>query len=570
MMVRGLGALTIALLMCAPAVAKKKVEPAPAAAGATTPTARPEKPQLVVAIAVDQFSAELFARYRPSFTGGLARLAQQGVAFENGYQSHAATETCPGHSTILTGHHPSATGIVANNWFDVKKGSSIYCVGVSGTSDPTARGPQNLRVDTFGDWLKKAEPGARVYSISGKDRAAIMLGGHHADGVYWWSDGIGFTTSAHAGPATPEVLAPAKAFNDGLFAAWRATPPVLWPEPAADCAALQQPHGFGKLTLSGKVPPDMTKALITGNFLARTDFQDFLHATPLFDAVTVDFALDTLHRLHLGQGPATDLLAISLSATDYVGHRYGNGGAEMCVQMAGLDRSLGRLFDGLDASGVRYLVVLTADHGSTDAAERAAEHGMDAHRLDSAAFVSALNKAVEQAVGLSFEPIVGDDPQQLVINVGPDDALRAKVRDAAIAWLRTRPEVKQVYTADQVAAATPPRGKPVEQLTVLERFAESYDRERSGDIQVEYAERTSFGMPRGPGDTVAGHGSPWDHDRRVPILFWWKGAPAAQRPEAIETVDIAPTLAAVTGVPAPVVDGQCLALVADGACPAKP
>ena len=529
----------------------------------------PKRPTLIVAIAVDQYSAELFGQYRATYTGGLGRLANQGVAYANGYQSHAATETCPGHSTILTGRHPSGTGIVANNWFDVRKGSSIYCVSVSGTSDPTARGPQNLRVDTFGDWLKKADPASRVYSISGKDRAAIMLGGHHADGVYWWNDGKGFGTSSYAGPATPAVTAPAAAFDKALFDKWRASPPQLWPAASPACAAKVKSHMFGKITLSGKVPPDMAQEVETGDFLQRSDFQDFLHATPLFDAVTLQYAAETLDREKLGQGRATDLLAISLSATDYIGHRYGNGGAEMCVQMAALDGALGKLFDKLDGLGISYLVVLTADHGGTDAAERAAENGMDAHRLDTGAFVSALNKAVAAQVGLSYEPIVGDDPQQLTINVGPDPALRAKVRDAALAWLKTQPQVRQVFTAEEVAAATP-QGKPVDQLTVIERFNESYDKDRSGDIQVEYAERTSFGVPRGPGDVVAGHGSPWDHDRRVPILFWWKGARAAQPGDAIETVDIAPTLAAITGVPTPMVDGKCLAVVADGACPAKP
>ncbi|WP_223797731.1 alkaline phosphatase family protein [Sphingomonas nostoxanthinifaciens] len=536
---------------------------AAAALAATSAPAAPPAPKLVVAIAVDQFSNELYQRYRPTFTGGLKRLSD-GIVF-TGYQSHAATETCPGHSTILTGRHPAGTGIVANTWFDAKTGSSIYCVSVRGTADASARGPQNLRVPTYGDWLKGAQPGARVFSVSGKDRAAIMLGGHKADGVYWWNDGAGFGSSSYAGPSTPAVLAPAQAFDKALFARWKASPPELWPAPSATCAALAKPHMFGKLALSGNVPPDMAKEVESGDFMARTDFQDFLHATPLYDALTLQFADDILDREHLGHGPATDLLAVSLSATDYVGHRYGNGGAEMCVQMAALDRALGAFFQKLDGLGVPYVVVLTADHGSTDAAEREAETGVAAKRLDSGAFVGALNKAVEAQLGLAFEPIVGDDPQQLSINVGPDDALRAKVRDAAIAWLKTRPEVKQVYTADQIAAAAPPPGKPVDQLSVAERFNESYDPERSGDIQVEYAERTTFGMPRGPGDTVAGHGSPWDHDRRVPILFWWQGAPSEQPAAPAETVDIAPTLAAITHVPTTQVDGKCLTVVA-GTC----
>ena len=532
--------------------------------GATQAAAPPPQPKLVVAIVVDQFSDELFRRYRASFTGGLKRLSD-GIAF-TGYQSHAATETCPGHSTILTGRHPAATGIVANTWFDAKSGSSVYCVSVKGTADPDARGPQNLRVPVLGEWMKQAQPQARVVSISGKDRAAIMLAGHRPDAVYWWNDGIGFTTSSFAGPATPAVLAPAQAFNKALFSRWKANPPRLWPTdvPGA-CQALQQPHTFGKLKLSGRIPPDLSLTVESGDFLRRTDFQDQLRVSPVFDPLTVDFVDQTIDRLHLGHGPATDLLAVSLSSTDYIGHRYGNGGAEMCVQMAALDQAIGTLLAKLDSLHVPYVVALTADHGGMDAAERASEKGVDAHRVDPVAFVKRLNDAVGKELGLNYETIVGDDPQQLTINVGPDEAMRGKVRDAAVAWLRQQPEIAEVYTADQTAAAVPPPGKPVDQLTVLERFHESYDRDRSGDIQVEFRQYSTLYMARGPGDTIAGHGSPWDYDRRVPILFWWPDASADDRKEPIETVDIAPTLAAIAHVPAPEVDGKCLQSVT-GTC----
>jgi predicted AlkP superfamily pyrophosphatase or phosphodiesterase len=524
-------------------------------------TAVPQ-PKLVVAIAIDQFSAELFQRYRASFTGGLKRLSD-GIAF-TGYQSHAATETCPGHSTILTGRHPAATGIVANTWFDAKSGSSVYCVAVRGTADPDARGPQNLRVSTLGEWIKQAEPGARVVSISGKDRAAIMMAGHNPDAVYWWNDGVGFTTSSFAGPATTAVTAPAQAFDKALFARWKAAPPALWPtDISAACQAMVAPHTFGKLKVSGKVPPEMSLTVESGDFLNRTDFQDQLRVSPIFDPITLDFADQTIDRLKLGHRPATDLLAISLSSTDYIGHRYGNGGAEMCVHLAALDQALGAFLAHLDTLGVPYVVALTADHGGIDAAERASEHGLDAHRVDPVAFVKALNDALKTQLGIGYEAIVGDDPQQLTINVGPEEALRAKVRDAAVTWLRQRPEVAAVFTADETAAAVPPAGKPVDQLSVAERFHESYDKERSGDIQVEFRQYSTLYMARGPGDTVAGHGSPWDYDRRVPILFWWPGVTAADRKEPIETVDIAPTLAAIAGVPTPQVDGKCLTSVTE-------
>lgn len=528
--------------------------------GTLQATPPPAKPKLIVAISVDQFSSELYRHYLPSYTAGLKTLSG-GVAFPVGYQSHAATETCPGHSTILTGMHPSHTGIVANNWFDAKTGSNIYCVQAPGSSDPNARGPQNMKVTALGDWVKAAEPGARVYAVSGKDRAAITMAGKHADGVYWWYDGIGFTTSSFAGPATAAVIGPADAFNKALFARWKASPPQLYPAASATCQAMEKPVHFGKIDLSGHVPPDLAaRAEQNPQFLMTTDFQDNLRASPLFDATVVDFAEKVIADHKLGHGPATDVLAVSLSANDYIGHRYGNGGPEMCVQQAALDATLGRLVSDLEALGVPVMVVLTADHGATDAAEREHEIDPKASRLDSYAFVAKLNKAVMAATGLSYEPVVGDDPQQLTINVGPDAALRAKVQDATVAWLKQQPEVKQVFTRAEVEAATVPPHTPPTELNFAQRFHESYDADRSGDIAVAYGERTSFGMPRGPGDVVAGHGSPWDHDRQVPILFWWPGADGQSRDTPIETVDIAPTLAALAGVKTPEVDGQCVDL----------
>jgi predicted AlkP superfamily pyrophosphatase or phosphodiesterase len=533
-----------------------------AAAIATPP---PQKPRLIVAISVDQFSSELYRRYLSSYTGGLKTLSG-GVAFPVGYQSHAATETCPGHSTLLTGMHPEHTGIIANSWFDVKTGSSVYCVAAPGSSDPNARGPQNLHVTTLGDWVKVAEPGARSFAVSGKDRAAITMAGKHADGVYWWVDGVGFTTSSFAGPAGPAITQPAALFDKALFARWKASPPPLYPPASPACVAMEKPVHFGQIDLSGHVPPDIA-AHVEDNpqFLSTTDFQDNLRASPLFDAVTVDFAQKLIADRHLGHGPATDVLAVSLSANDYVGHRYGNGGPEMCVQQAALDATLGRLIGTIQALGVPTLVVMTADHGATDAAEREHEHDPKASRLDGGAFVSKLNKAVMKETGLSYEPIVGDDPQQLYINVGPDEALRAKVRDATVSWLKTQPQVSQVFTRAEVEAATVAPGTSPDKLSFAQRFHESYDVDRSGDIAVAYAERTSFGMPRGPGDVVAGHGSPWDHDRQVPILFWWPGVSAETRDTPIETVDIAPTLAAAAGVRTPAVDGRCVDL-AKGLC----
>lgn len=528
--------------------------------------APPPRPKLILAISVDQLSSEVFNRYRSTYAGGLRTLAD-GIAYPAGYQSHASTETCPGHSTILTGRHPSGTGIVSNSWYDKSLGTMVYCVAVPNQPDPNARGPQNMRVTTLGDWIKAAEPGARSFAVSGKDRAAITMGGKTADGVYWWADGAGFVTSKYAGPADEKVIGPANDFNAALRARWSARVPILWPVVSKACTAIATPHRFGELDMSGKVPPELAAGVTEKPwFLDTPGFQEALRASPLFDSVVTDFAIELLAREGLGKGPDTDVLAVSLSATDYVGHRFGNRGAEMCVQQAALDATIGRLLAAVKALKVPVMVVLTADHGATDAAEREHDHDPKASRLDGRGFVKELNDALRKQLDLKSNPIEGDDPQQLVIVAGPGPALPDRVRDAAIAWLKQRPEVREIYTRAQIEEAAVPRGTSADTLTTLQRLNSSYDKDRSGDIAVVFNARTSFGIPRKIGDSVAGHGTPWDYDRQVPILFWWPGSPSETRTAPAETVDIAPTLAAVAGITPPVpVDGQCLDLGGD--CP---
>jgi predicted AlkP superfamily pyrophosphatase or phosphodiesterase len=520
----------------------------------------PGKPKLIVAISVDQFSSELYRRYLSSYTGGLAMLSQ-GVAFPIGYQSHAATETCPGHSTIMTGMHPEHTRIVANSWPDPRTGKSVYCVSVPGRNDDEARGPQNLAVTTLGDWVKAAEPGARSFAVSGKDRAAITMGGHHADAVYWWEDGKGFVTSPYAGSADVSVIQPAQTYDAALFARWKAQPPTLWSATPTRCTAMERTEQFGQLQLTGHLPPDYAAHAEDGaDFLSSDLFEENLRTAPLFDATLEDFAEQLIAREHLGHGLATDVLAISFSANDYIGHRFGNGGPEMCVQQAALDATLGRFLAYLGSLHVPMAVVLTGDHGATDAAEREHRRDTEAVRLDSHAFIDALNDHLREALGLPQIPVNGSDPQQIWIKPEVPLDVRAKVQAEAVAWLKRQPQVRAVFTRREILAATVAPHTPPNRLSIVQRFHESYDPVRSADIAVAFAPRTSFSEPHKGGDTVAGHGSPWDHDRQVPILFWWPDAKPETRNTPAETVDIAPTLAALAGVTPPEVDGRCIDL----------
>ena len=289
----------------------------------------------------------------------------------------------------------------------------------------------------------------------------------------------------------------------------------------------------------------------------------------------LDLAAKLITDAELGKRSATDMIAIGLSATDYIGHRFGSQGPEMCDQMAWLDAGLGIFLKKMDTLKIPYIVALTADHGSIDAAERAAQRGIPAQRIDSGKVLADLKAAVEDEFKLDYQPLTIKGGIVSIVDFGdPDPALRKKISDFAIGWLKQHPErgVADAFAKADLLTGTAPRGKSPDSWTLREIFAASTDAERSGDIQIAWTEfATPYRVdPARP--YIAGHGSPYTYDRRVPILFWWPGATGFEQPLAVETVDIAPTLAAVAGVEAPPVDGRCLDLDAGAgdSCAVKP
>jgi predicted AlkP superfamily pyrophosphatase or phosphodiesterase len=522
-------------------------------------------PQLIIVISVDQFSAALFNQHRSTYTQGLRRLIDQGVVFPEAYQSHAATETCPGHSTLLTGRHPSATGIVANNWIDRATESTLYCVTDPSHPVPgrpnSPRGPSNLKVSTFGEWLKQANPQSRVFGVSGKDRAAITMTGHHPDGVYWWDDERGFTTSVPVGTEEQTRLQPVAGFNKTLFERWDKQSPS-WVVADQRCLVNSGSHRYGSLSIDHRIPPPGAGAVSGQAFTLNgaPAAQKWLRASPVLDQTTLDLAVELIHQFHLGQQSAPDLLTISLSATDYIGHRYGSQGPEMCDQIAHLDQSLGQFMDEVTRLHVPAVMVLTADHGSVDAAERVSERAFPATRIDVATVMADLNASLRKNLRVNFDPMIGDGQQLYLSSKVQPEALRQKAIHLAVERLRQMPEVVDVFTATQLAQTHVPARTLVDELTLAERFAESFDVARSGDISVAFQAGASFGDPKSVGDAIAGHGSPWNYDRRVPLVFWRPGSVGFEQPLPVETVDIAPTLANLIGLKTPALDGRCLDL----------
>jgi len=547
-------ALCAASLAFAAPVAAQDAAPPPSAE-APQPAPLPA-PKLVLAISVDQFSADLFAEYRQHWTGGFARLLS-GAVFPSGFQSHAATETCPGHSTILTGARPSRTGIVANNWFDLslaRPGKQVYCSEdvtdpASSPKDPVVT-PNFLKVPTLGDRLKVVDKRTRNVAVSAKDRAVMMMGGHATDAAFWWKkDGFVTLKGARVDKVVAaDVAAASKAAADTIAAGAPEVPVPDW------CRGKDRAFPIGGGTIG------------TGHFAVRPGKDGDFRASPRMDAATGALALKLADDLKLGRGKATDVLSVSFSATDYVGHGNGTEGVEMCIQLMALDQTLGTLFAGLDAQGIDYVAVLTADHGGYDAPERLDQQAYpQAVRIDGTMSLDALTPLVLAKSGVAAPAdgplLYADGPfGDFYVSKALSGEDKDKVVAALVAVAKANPQVETAFTAAELAVTPSPTGSP-QDFTLIQRARASFDPMRSGDVVI-LLKRGIMPIPKGTTGYAATHGSPWDYDRRVPILFWRKGYAGFEQPHPVETVDIAPSLAAVVGlkVPAGQFDGRCLDL----------
>lgn len=537
------------------------------ATGASAPAAegQAEAPKLVILISIDQFSADLFNASRSDFHAGLATLAQ-GIVYSNGFHAHGVTETCAGHAVIASGRHPDATGIIANQWYDQRGAVDRYCTddGVHVAARATRKlgvGPGMLEVSTLGDWLKAASPANRVFSVAGKDRSAIMMGGHHPDGAFWFDGKQGFDSWGDDARQAQQRLAPLARLN-GDLAKRLAAGPMPWTYRRESCRQREAdiPLPGGK-TFHAHLPPDPAAA-IPG--------QQPASGPPLppwfYDDATVDAALSLIDSEALGRSSGTDLLAVGLSATDMVGHAYGTQGPEMCDQMARVDEEVGRLLKRIEQLHIPVLVALTADHGGGDIPERLAMRGYrDAGRIDAKALLSDLNAAARTAAGIGWDPLrpAYFDPTQLVIVDAEgrplaDAALKTRIAEAAATRAPSLPGIAGAWTAGQLRARRSDPDLSPDLLPIADRMALSFYPERSGDILLA-TDPLKVAAPPLPGLFMMGHSGPSDFNRRVPVLLWRPGAAHQERALPVRVVDLAPTLAAAMGVaPTDPVDGRCI------------
>ena len=492
------------------------------------------RPRLVVVITVDQLRPDYLDRYHAQLQGGLRLLLRDGAVFRDAYQDHAVTETAPGHSTILSGRWPAHTGIITNT-----VGVQDSAAPLIGFTGPGAS-PARFRGTEFFDWLQTAEPGARALSVSRKDRGAILPIGRAKQSVYWYQAGY-FTTSRYYADSLPAWV---RAFNamrvpfQEAGAVWN----LLLPErDYAEPDSVPYENGGAGFTFPHRLPADSTQAAAA------------LAGIPTMDSLTLAFALEGVRALRLG-GRGTDLLAVSLSTTDAIGHAYGPDSREIHDQVLRLDRYLGWFLQQLF---VRYgtgsvLVVLTADHGVTPYPERSRALGRrDAVRVIPDSVIAGANAALDRRAGgadwLQFDTgmlLLADRSRLAAQGVNVDSV----IADVG-AQLRALPGVARVdRPADLQGQDTAD--------AVVRRWIHQVPPDAGVELVVTLKPYSIWGYPNLP---IAMHGQPTDLDAHVPLILMGSGVLRGTYERRVSTVDIAPTLARLLDLtPAEPLDGRAL------------
>jgi predicted AlkP superfamily pyrophosphatase or phosphodiesterase len=503
----------------------------PATAQVAVPAA---KPTLLVFISIDGFRADYLDRFRPQLRGGLGRLTSGGAWFANAHQDHGITETAPGHASLLSGRFPRSTGIAAN-----RVGVGDEAAPLLGFSGVFGASPRRFKGTTLIDWIHAAEPRSQVLSVSMKDRAAILMVGRSKHEVYWYPGDGEFTTSRYYADSLPSWV---NRFNARRLAetyAGKSWTPLL-PDSAYREPDSVSVEGGGKdFVFPHVLPADSAQAA------------SVVRATPFIDEITVAFALDGVRALHLGEGPQTDVLAVSLSANDLVSHRLGPDSKEEHDQVLRVDRTIGVLLDSLFKlrDPARIVVALSADHGFTSIPELAPANVTP--RPTRVTLLPAFTAVLARMKALHVDTSAIEVDQQ-VVSIDREAFKRAHV------------------DADSIVTLFQQLAKQIPGVSRIDRFRDLLKADTVGDpiarrwvhqLPPDYPVELVATLTKGSiwAGIVATHGSPYDNDSNVPMIFYGPGFAPGRYTDFVRTVDIAPTLAARLGVtPMEKLDGVVL------------
>ena len=504
---------------------------------------RAGKPKLILVLSIDQMRFDYLTRFNDLYKGGFRTLLDQGAIFSNANFRHAMTWTGPGHSVILSGRYPRHSGIVANDWYDPFLRRVVDAVEDPAHSPLGGEGsgasPVNFIGSTLGDVLKQKSPESRVVAVSLKDNSAILMAGPRGDAAYWYeTSGGNFITSTYYMSKAPAWLENwnrlrladryagekwTRLLEDEKLYEQYAGPDAI--EGEWDRKDIVFPHSF-----QGTPPQE--------------GFYEGLKRTPFSDNMVLSLSLRAMSAHQLGLDNSTDILAIGFSATDTVGHLYGAESQEIMDQLLRLDLILEELFQEVEAQVglANTLVVLTSDHGVLPLVETLQAKGIEARR----AHPQILEGAMEQALENRFPGVGGliahfaRDTKNIHLD---EEVMRRhqleprEVESAIIDALLSTGLVEAVYTRSQLSSDEPSTDP------YIELFRNSFFQPRSPHLSVLVKKYTY--VEAYPGGT--GHGTAYDYDRHVPIIFMGPDIEPGSYPDPCGPQDIAPTLAQLLG-----------------------
>lgn len=508
-----------------------------------TASGTPAQPKLIVGIVIDQMAYEFLYRYADLYSdGGFNRLVQEGYSCESAYFNYIPTYTGPGHTCIYTGSVPAVDGIISNDWYDRKTQKMIYCTydstvhGVGTDSPAGLNSPVNCLVTTIGDQLQLSDIGrSRVIGIALKDRSSILPAGHMADAAYWYDGSVNsFITSDYYMQTLPQWVRDFNAKNTAagyLNKMWNTLLPAdQYLNSTADSVSWETPF-----------PGDNTIAF--PHYMPYSGNSDIIRWTPWGNTLTTDFAKAAITGEKLGMHDATDLLCISYSSTDYIGHYYGPHSVEIEDTYLRLDRDLASLFDFLDKQVGKgnYMVFLTADHGVAPVPEYVETMHVHAGLFDE----NSIMKKSENRLDSLFGPARWIDTlvnQQIYLDwhtLEEKGKTSREIFDALREFLVSMDGVANVFLTEDPASF----GYPEMLKTKMQN---SIYPARSGDISILFDPYYEDW-----GTTGTTHGTHYAYDSHVPLLFYGWHIPHGASWREVQITDIAPTLAAMLHITEP-------------------
>ncbi|MBT8218798.1 MAG: alkaline phosphatase family protein [Bacteroidia bacterium] len=507
-----------------------------------------ERPKLVVVITIDQMRGDYLDRFKDKFgEDGFKRMLRDGFHYRNAHYSFMPTATGPGHSAIYSGAVPSVSGIIGNGWYSRELGKSINVVNgmdqyqTIGVPDSISgvghAGPDNLLVTTIADELHMASQfRSKVVSVAIKDRAAIMGGGHTADGAFWFDAGHGrFVTSSFYAESLPNWV---ERFNtSGIIDRFNSN---VWElsYPEEKYTVSREDDSQYESKMRGKKSPTFPYDLNEMNAGYVSYYS--LIVTPFGSDMVEALAEKAITEEKLGQGDFVDYLAMGFSSTDYAGHQFGPYSIEIQDMYIKLDKTIAKMLKFLDkkVGEGNYTVALSSDHGVGAAPRYINSKNLPTGIYNTSALKSRINQLIKSKFGLNDIVLSGGYSQiYLDLEKITDGELYHDIIATVKTFLEGEDMVQSVYTRDEVHSFS---GDLPHHVRLLQN---GYHPQRSGD--VFFIIKPSWLGQSGP--ITASHGSPYIYDTHVPIIMYGKGVPRGSSVRKVAVTDLAPTLSLMTG-----------------------